>query len=345
MYKYLLNSDTATTSTFWDSIVNWCTTTGLQILTKLLVALLIWWISFKVINSIFRKIEKKMANKDVDRTIKESVISLSRKAFKILVIIIIISYLGVEMSSIVALITSVGVTVGLALQGSLSNFAGGILILVLRPFRLGDFIELSGVSGTVEKIQLFYTTICTGDNKTIIIPNSAVSSDTITNYSFKKERRVDFTFGIAYENDYRKAKRIITKILESHELVLKDKDITVRVSNHGASSIDIVARAWAKSGDYWTVKFDVLEEVKYQFDKNNISIPYNQMDVHIKDDSKLPNPIDENDELVKEEIRIEKELAEAKKEQKIHEEEEKVKKVEENNKKFSSKIKKIIKVD
>ena len=344
--KFLLNAE-GTTNKFQqilDKVVDWCTTTGLQILVKLVVALLAWWISFKIINAIFRKIEKKMANSNVDRTIKETLISFSRKGLKLLVLICIISYLGVEMSSIIALITTIGVTIGLALQGSLSNFAGGVIILVMRPFRLGDFVEYDGVSGTVEKIQLFYTTIVTPDNKVIVIPNSKSGSSTIVNYSIKKERRLDMTFSIAYENDFRKAKRIINKVIESHEAVLKDKGTTVRISQHGASSIDIVCRVWTKSSDYWDVKFDMMEQIKLEFDKNNISIPYNQLDVHIKDDAKLPNPIDLDDELVKEELAIEAELIEKKREQKLHDEEEKKLNEEAKNKKISTKIKKIIKM-
>ena len=201
------------------------------------------------------------------------------------------------------------------------------------------------MAGTVEKIQLFYTTLCTGDNKVVVVPNSAVSSDTITNYSLKKIRRVDFTFSIAYENDFRKAKRIIYKILENHEYTLKDKDITVKMLAHSASSIDIGARVWVKSEDYWSLRFDVLETVKLEFDKNNISIPYNQMDIHIKDDKDLPKPIDEDDELVKEEIRLEKEEVELKREQRKQAEIEKLQKEEEKNKKLSTKIKKIMKVN
>ena len=331
-------------ASFWDSVVNWCTTTGLQILTKLIVALLIWWVSFKVINFIFRKADKKMTDKKVDRTIKDAVVGFGRKGLKLLVVVIIISYLGVEMSSIVALITSIGVTVGLALQGSLSNFAGGIIILIMRPFRIGDFVEYDGVSGTVEKIQLFYTTIVSVDNKVIVVPNSKVSSTTVTNYSIKDTRRVDFTFSIAYENDFRKAKRIIHKLVDDHELVLKDKGVTVRIGSHSASSIDIICRAWTKSSDYWDFKFDILEQVKLEFDRNGISIPYNQLDVHIKDEDKMPNPIDENDALVKEEIEIERREYNEKKEKKDAELAKQKAEEEANNKKVGTKIKKIMSV-
>ncbi len=332
----------AESTNFWDSIINWCTTTGLQILTKLIVALLIWWVSFRVINFVFKKLDKKMTEKKVDRTIKDSIVGFGRKGLKLLVFIIIIGYLGVEMSSIVALITSIGVTVGLALQGSLSNFAGGIIILIMRPFRIGDFVEYDGESGTVEKIQLFYTTIVTGDNKVIVVPNSKVTNTTVTNYSIKDVRRVDFTFSIAYENDFRKAKRILHKLVDNHEMVLADKGITIRVGAHNASSIDIICRAWTKSADYWDFKFDILEKVKYEFDKNGISIPYNQLDVHIKEDDKLPKPIDEDDVLVKEEIEFENQEYTAKKKKKAEELEKQKAEEEKEEQKVSSKIKKVI---
>ena len=344
--NYLLLSETSNNQieNIWNNIINWCTTTGLQFLTKIVVALLIWWISFKIINAVFRKIEKKMANKDVDRTIKETLISFSRKGLKILVVICIISYLGVEMSSIVALITSIGVTVGLALQGSLSNFAGGVIILIMRPFRLGDFVEYDGVSGTVEKIQLFYTTIVTGDNKVIVIPNSKSGSSTIINYSIKKERRLDLTFSIAYENDFRKAKRIINKFIENNDQILKDKGYTVRINQHNASSIDIVCRVWVNASDYGEVRFDMLEQIKLEFDANGVSIPYNQLDVHIKKDEDMPKPIDLEDKLVQEEIKIEAEQEENEIKNRKQKIEEKAKKEKEANKKVSTKIKKLMSV-
>ncbi len=346
MINYLLaEGETASKlSNLWDRFVNWCATDGLRILIKLVVALVLWWVCFKIINLIFRRVEKSLANKNVDKTISQAVVGLSRKGLKLLVLIMIVTYLGVEMSSVVALITSIGVTIGLALQGSLSNFAGGVIILVMRPFKLGDWVEYNGISGTVEKIQMFYTTVVTGDNVVVVVPNGSAASTIIKNYSVKDTRRVDLTFSIAYENDFRKAKRIINKVFENNEMTLKEKGFTVRVANHNASSIDIVARAWVKSGDYWTFKFDMLEQIKLEFDRNGISIPYNQLDVHIKDDDKLPKPIDEEDTLVKEEIEIE-ERAHKESVEKRELDAQHKKEIEEiNNKKASTKIKKFMKV-
>ena len=164
------------------------------------------------------------------------------------------------------------------------------------------------------------------------------------NYSIKKIRRVDITFSIAYENDFRKAKRIITKVIENHELVLKDKEPTIRIVAHNTSSIDIVCRVWVKSSDYWEVKFDLLEQVKLAFDKNGISIPYNQLDVHIKDDNNAPKPIDLDDELVQEEIAIEEKVSKQKHDNRVKQEEDLKHEQETKNKKVSTKIKKIISV-
>ncbi|MBQ7333395.1 MAG: mechanosensitive ion channel, partial [Clostridia bacterium] len=179
---------------------------------------------------------------------------------------------------------SLGVCAGLAVNGALSNLAGGVLIILTRPFRVDDYIEAQGHSGTVEDIHITCTKLRTTDNKVVYLPNGSLSSGSIVNYSEKDTRRVDFTFSIGYSDDFEKAKGIIMGILESHELTLKDPAPMVRVSGHGESSIDITARAWVMSADYWTVNFDVLEAVKTAFDKEGIEIPFNQLDVHVKKD-------------------------------------------------------------
>ena len=173
---------------------------------------------------------------------------------------------------------------GLALNGALSNLAGGVLIILTRPFRVDDFIDAQGYSGTVEDIHITCTKLRTPDNKVVYVPNGALSSGTIVNYSEKDTRRVDFTFSIGYGDDFEKAKNTVMNILSSHELVLDDPAPMVRVSEHGASSINLVARGWVKSSDYWTVNFDVIEAVKAAFDKEGIEIPFNQLDVHVKND-------------------------------------------------------------
>lgn len=261
-----------------DTVVGWVTTAGV----RLLIALLILFVSFKVINVIARKIEKKGDKDKYDKTVMRTLAYIFRLGLKVAIGISLVGYVGIDTSGLTALVASFGVCVGLAVNGALSNLAGGVLILVTRPFKIDDFIEAQGYSGTVEDIHMVTTKIRTADNKVVYIPNGALSSGSIVNYSVKDTRRVDFTFSIGYGDDFEKAKSIVLDVCNSHELVLKDPAPMVRVSGHGASSIDIVTRVWVKSGDYWTVNFDVLEAVKTAFDKNGIEIPYNQLDVHVK---------------------------------------------------------------
>ena len=263
-----------------DTVIGWATTTGI----KVIVALVILLISFKIVNAIGRRIEKAGTTGKLDKTLSKVFAYAFKLGLKIVIAICLVGYVGIDTSGLAALVTSLGVCAGLAVNGALSNLAGGVLIILTRPFKVDDFIEAQGVSGTVDEIRITSTRIITPDNKVIYLPNGALSSGTIVNYSEKDTRRVDHTFSIAYENDYNKAMEILRGIVESHELVLKDPEPTIRVSGHGESSINIVVRAWTKSSDYWTVHFDLLETVKTEFDKAGISIPYNQLDVHIKND-------------------------------------------------------------
>ncbi|MBE5746458.1 MAG: mechanosensitive ion channel [Clostridiales bacterium] len=286
----------------WNGIVstlwNWIKTDGI----KLVLALIVLFMCFKLTNLIFKKINKSLEKRKTDKTLSKVFVSIGRKVVKAFLLIIFISYVGIDTSSIVGAITAGAVTVGLALQGTLSNLAAGVLIIVLRSFRVGDFIDCSGESGTVDEIGLFQTKLITTDNKTVIIPNSNALNGVVVNYSLKDTRRVDMEFSIAYENDFRKAKAIIYEEIEKTKLALNEPNPFVNIKTHNSSSIDIVVRVWVKSADYWNFYWMMMESIKLAFDKNGISIPYTQMDVHMKDDSKLPNPIDEQDDYVKEEI-------------------------------------------
>lgn len=259
-----------------NTLVNWALTTGV----KILIALLLLWVSFRIINSIGKKIEAN--KKNLDKTMVRTLAYVFRLAAKVIVIICLIGYLGIDTSGLTALVASFGVCVGLAVNGALSNVAGGVLILVTRPFRVDDFIEAQGHSGTVLDIHMTNTKLLTPDNKVIYVPNGALANGNIVNYSEKDTRRVDLQFSIAYENDFEKAKSIVLDICNAHQLVLKETEPFVRVNGHGDSCITIVTRVWANSADYWTVYFDLLEQVKAEFDKQGIEIPYNQLDVHIK---------------------------------------------------------------
>ena len=263
-----------------NTIANWCLNTGI----KLIIALVLLIISFKVINFIGKKIERAHEKGKLDKTIAKVLAYIFKLGLKIIVAICLVGYLGIDTSGLAALITSFGVCIGLAVNGAASNLAGGVIIIITRPFKVDDFIEAQGHSGFVEDIHITCTRIRTGDNKVVYLPNGALSAGTIVNYSEKNTRRVDFTFSIGYGDDFEKAKKIITDICNAHELVLKDQPIFVRVGAHGASSIDIITRVWVNSGDYWTVNFDIIEAVKTAFDKEGIEIPFNQLDVHVKND-------------------------------------------------------------
>lgn len=263
-----------------DSIVAWATDTGV----KIIIALILLFISFRIINSLGRKFLKRGEEKHLDKTLTSTLVYAGKILLKIVVIMCLIGYLGIDTSGLTALVTSLGVCVGLAVNGALSNLAGGVMIIITRPFRIDDYIEACGYSGTVEDIHITMTKLRTPDNKVIYIPNGTLSSSSVTNYSMKDTRRVDFTFSIGYSADFSKAKTIIENICASHELVLTDPEPMIRMSAHSASSIDIVTRVWVKSADYWTVNFDILEAVKREFDANGIEIPFNQLDVHVKND-------------------------------------------------------------
>jgi len=250
---------------------------------KVVGGLIVVWILFKIINVISRRIEKRLSkNSKVDTTVTGFIAPLVRKVLKFFIVICYIGFVGIETSSIAAAITSAGLALGLALQGSLSNFAGGFVILVMRPFKVGDYIDTGTDSGTVESIQIFYTTLVTPDNRVVKIPNGGLSNTSVTNYSTKNTRRCDLTFSIAYDADVNKAKEIIMECANKTGLVLKDPAPFINVSSHSASSIDIVSRFWVKGSDYWTLHFNLLESVKSEFDKNNIEIPYNKLDINVK---------------------------------------------------------------
>ena len=266
-----------------ETFLSWCLGTGI----KIIISLLILVISFRIINVVCRKIEKRAKNNSKhDKTITKVLTYIGKVGAKAIIVICIIGYLGIDTSGLTALVTSLGVCAGLAVNGALSNLAGGVLILFTRPFKIDDYIEVEGsdISGTVEDIQIVCTKLRTPDNKTIYVPNGTLSNSNIINYSEKDTRRVGFTFTISYDNDFEKAKAIVMDVCKSHELVLADPEPFVRLSEHGQSSLNITARVWVKSDDYWTVHFDILEAVKKSFDENGIVIPYNQLDVHIKNE-------------------------------------------------------------
>lgn len=264
-----------------EQLVEDLKTEGLDVVINIGIAVVIWIVGSFIIKKLDHILVNRMEKKKVDPSLTSFAKSLLNAILYILLVVAVVSQLGVQTSSLVAIVGAAGLAVGLALQGSLSNFAGGILIIIFRPFSVGDFIEAAGTSGIVKDIQIFSTILNTLDNKVVVIPNAQLSNNTITNYSKNDIRRVDFKFSVAYSDNLDVAKEILTKIASSHDKVLKDQDIFVRLSEYANSSINFTVRVWTKTSDYWDVYFDIMEEVKSEFDKSNLNIPFPQMDVHI----------------------------------------------------------------
>ncbi len=265
-----------------ENVMLFISTNVTNILMKLVGAVLIFIVGKFIINNILAIVHKALYKKKTDPMVHSFAISCIKSLSYVILFIVTASVIGVQMTSLVAVLGAATFAVGLALQGSLSNFAGGVLILIFKPFEIGHFIEAAGHSGTVEGIQIFYTILNTPDNKRIIIPNGELSNKSMINYSKNEKRRVDINFGIAYGCDFNKAISILKEIAMSNEKVLKDDPINVRVKELGDSSVNITYRVWCKTGDYWDVYFDSIEKAKEAFDMEKIEIPFPQMDVHFK---------------------------------------------------------------
>jgi len=260
-------------------IIDW----GKSFAPKLVVALLTLVIGWWIIGIISRSFTKALKKSRVEHSLRKFLKSLLSALLKVLLLISVISMLGIAMTSFVAILAALGLAVGMALQGSLSNFAGGVLIILFKPFKVGDFISAQGHSGTVDEIQIFNTVLKTPDNVTIIIPNGGLSNGSVTNYSREPNRRVDFVFGIGYDDDIKKAKKILETLAAKDSRTLsKPAKPFIFVSELADSSVNLGMRVWVSKEDYWDYKFEMMELVKANFDKNKISIPYPQMDIHSK---------------------------------------------------------------
>lgn len=262
---------------------------ALDLGVRVLMAVLFFFIGVQVIKLVRKIVKKAMTKADAEIGAIQFMDSFLKIALYVVLILMLASSFGVDAASIVAVLGSAGVAVGLALQGSLSNLAGGVLILVLKPFRVGDYIieSATGKEGVVTEIHIFYTRLTTADNKAVILPNGSLANTSIINVSREATRRVDVTVGISYNADLQKAKEVLMDVITSDEATLKDKDLVVYVSNLGASGVDMGVRCWVKQEDYWTVLWRVTENCKLALDKNGIEIPFNQLDVHV--DGKLQN--------------------------------------------------------
>lgn len=264
--------------TLLNKLVEMCANVG----GKLLAAILVLVVGSILIKCLMKALCKSKLSKHADPTVHNFLINLIRIGLYVLLIVTIIAIMGVPMASVVAVIASAGVAVGLALQGSLSNLAGGIMLLIFRPFKLGDFIDASGFSGSVTDIGIFYTTLKTSDNKSITIPNGSLMNDTVTNYSAHDTRRLDLIFSVAYGTDVEKVKTILLEESGKHEKAMKEPAPFCRLSKQNANGLDFVLRVWVKNSDYWQVNFDLLEAINNRFAAEGIEIPFSQMDVHVK---------------------------------------------------------------
>lgn len=250
---------------------------GMQIVGALITLIVGLWLA-KMLSRILSKALKK---KEIDETLRKFFVSLFKSALIIFVLISVAAQIGIETTSFVAIIGAAGLAIGFALQGSLSNFAAGIMLIIFRPFKAGEFIEAGGVTGSVEQVGIFITILNTPDNKKIFVPNSKLTGDNIINYSANDTRRVDMVFGIGYGDDIDKAKSVINSILENDTRILKEPAPQIVVSELADSSVNFNVRPWVNSSDYWGVYFDVMERVKKKFDEQKISIPFPQRDVHV----------------------------------------------------------------
>jgi len=272
-----LDATNVAVSKYTDMAITYASEYGLKIVAAILIFIIGKW-AVKKLTALSKSLMEKA---HVDKTLVEFVESLVYFVLLMMVILASLNALGINTTSFLAVFGAAGLAIGLALQGSLANVGAAVLIIVFRPFKVGDFVEAGGATGTVEDVNLFSTIIAPLDNRTVIVPNSAIVGGNITNYSMKENRRVDHVFGIGYDDDLKLAKETLMDMMMNDERVLKDPAPFVAVSELGDSSVNFTTRAWVKTDDYWDVYFEQIEKVKLIFDEKGISIPYPQMDVHM----------------------------------------------------------------
>jgi len=263
-------------STFVDKLVGYGTELGKSIL----IAVLIYFIGRYLIKLVDKMLVKVMNRRKFLPEVQTFLSSVVHIALTILLVISVVSALGVETTSFVALLASAGVAVGMALSGQLQNFAGGVIILLLRPYKIGDYVEAGGIAGTVKAIQIFNTVLTTPDNKIITVPNGTISNGVLVNYSQMETRRVDWTFGVEYGSDVEKVKACVKRILDADARVLKEPAMFIALSALADSSVNVTVRAWVNSADYWDVFFDINQKVYEQFNAEGIEFPFPQLTVH-----------------------------------------------------------------
>ncbi len=271
--KYYFNNP----SEGWDALVS----SVLKSMPMFLEALATLFIGLWIAKMVAKGVRKGLGKSKFDDALSKFLAQLVKMGLTVIVLISALGALNVNTTSLVAVVGAAGLAVGFALQGSLGNFAAGIMLMIFRPFKSGDFIEAAGHAGVVEEITIFITRMRTGDNKQILVPNGEVMGSSITNYSAKSTRRIDLVVGISYDDDIKKAHQVLNRILDENELVLKDPAWTVAVSELGDNSVNFVVRPWVKTADYWNVYFGLTETIKLTFDQEGLSFPYPQRDVHM----------------------------------------------------------------
>lgn len=265
----------------WEKLIEFLFELGVSLGVKLLVAAIILGVGCKLVKVVKKWLKNSPRLDHVDKGVRTFLASFSGIALYIFLFLTIAMVLGIPTTSFITAIASCGVAIGLALQGALSNLAGGIMILIFKPFKVGDYITTPDASGTVTDITIVYTILKTPDNKIVTVPNGTLTNSVVVNYSALDTRRLDLVFTTSYDCDIDKVKEILMNVINSHEKVLKDPEPFARLTKHAESALEYTVRVWCKSADYWSVNFDLVETVKKEFDANKISIPYPQMDVHI----------------------------------------------------------------
>ena len=265
----------------WAGLYEQFQTVGVSFAIKIIAAIAIFFVGRMIARVVTNGIRKFMASQEVEKILETFVSNVVYWALMTFVIIAAINQVGVQTTSLIAIVGAAGLAVGLALQGSLANFAAGVLIVMFRPYKVGDYVEAAGIAGSVVQVQILTTILKTADNKQIVVPNAQIMGSIITNYSANDTRRVDLIIGIGYDDDIDKARDTIRELVDADDRILKDPDCLIAVAELADSSVNLVVRPWVKTSDYWGVKFDLTEAVKKRFDKEGISFPYPQQDVHI----------------------------------------------------------------
>ena len=264
-----------------NEIINQLTVKALEYGPKLIGAVIVWVIGNWIIKAFVKGFDRMLDKRKTDESLKPILRGIVATFLKVMLIISVLGMFGIEMTSFIAILGAAGLAVGLALSGTLQNFAGGVMIILFKPFKAGDLIEAQGYLGSVSEIQIFSTILKTPDNKTIIIPNGGLSTSSLINYSTEPSRRVDWTFGIGYGDDINKTKKVIKELCDQDIRILEDPELFIAVSELADSSVNFTVRAWVKSSDYWDVFFNINEKVYNSFNQEGLNIPYPQMDIHL----------------------------------------------------------------